>query len=100
MDEADRMIDMGFEDDVQRVLEALPLSNVKPDTEEAEDPRLMSRMLRLGRKDLRYRQTVMFSATMPPALETVAGRRRSICVGLLLLSSGTRDRLWILLSSG
>lgn len=72
MDEADRMIDMGFEDDVQRVLEALPLSNVKPDTEEAEDPRLMSRMLRLGRKDLRYRQTVMFSATMPPALERIA----------------------------
>jgi ATP-dependent RNA helicase DDX23/PRP28 len=72
MDEADRMIDMGFEDDVQKVLDALPLSNVKPDTDEAENPELMSRILRLGRKDLRYRQTVMFSATMPPQLERLA----------------------------
>lgn len=72
MDEADRMIDMGFEEDVQRVLDALPLSNVKPDTDEAENPELMSRIVRLGRKDLRYRQTVMFSATMPPALERIA----------------------------
>lgn len=72
MDEADRMIDMGFEEDVQRVLDALPLSNVKPDTDEAENPELMSRMLRLGKKELRYRQTVMFSATMPPPLERLA----------------------------
>ena len=74
MDEADRMIDMGFEEDVHKVLEALPLSNVKPDTDEAENPELMSRLLRLGRKDLRYRQTVMFSATMPPQLERLAGK--------------------------
>ena len=72
MDEADRMIDLGFEDQVERVLDALPLSNVKPDTEEAENPNLMSRMLRLGKKELRYRNTVMFSATMPPALERIA----------------------------
>lgn len=72
MDEADRMIDMGFEPDVQKVLDALPLSNLKPDTEEAENPDLMSRMLRLGKKELRYRQTVMFSATMPPELERLA----------------------------
>jgi ATP-dependent RNA helicase DDX23/PRP28 len=74
MDEADRMIDMGFEEDVHKVLEALPLSNVKPDTDEAENPELMSRLLRLGKKDLRYRQTVMFSATMPPQLERLAGK--------------------------
>ena len=72
MDEADRMIDLGFEPDVQKVLDALPLSNLKPDTEEAENPDLMSRMLRLGKKELRYRQTVMFSATMPPELERLA----------------------------
>ena len=74
MDEADRMIDLGFEDQVERVLDALPLSNVKPDTEDAENPSLMSRMLRLGNlnKELRYRNTVMFSATMPPALERIA----------------------------
>lgn len=36
MDEADRMINMGFEPDVQRILEFLPVSNMKPETEEAE----------------------------------------------------------------
>ncbi|KAI9138103.1 P-loop containing nucleoside triphosphate hydrolase protein [Paraphysoderma sedebokerense] len=38
MDEADRMIDMGFENDVNFILDQLPVSNVKPDTDEAEDP--------------------------------------------------------------
>lgn len=37
LDEADRMIDMGFEPDVQRILDYLPVSNMKPDTEDAED---------------------------------------------------------------
>ena len=32
MDEADRMIDMGFEADVQKALSYLPVSNIKPDT--------------------------------------------------------------------
>ena len=32
------MIDMGFEPDVQKILEHLPVSNVKPDSEDAEDP--------------------------------------------------------------
>lgn len=82
MDEADRMIDMGFEEDVQKVLDALPLSNIKPDTDDAENPELMSRMLRLGRKDTRYRQTVMFSATMPAQLERLARKymRRPVTV--------------------
>ena len=31
MDEADRMIDMGFEADVQKALSYLPVSNIKPD---------------------------------------------------------------------
>ena len=31
------MIDMGFEPDVQKILEFLPVSNQKPDTEDAED---------------------------------------------------------------
>ena len=37
MDEADRMIDMGFEPDVQKILEHMPVTNQKPDTDEAED---------------------------------------------------------------
>ncbi|ELK37290.1 Putative ATP-dependent RNA helicase DDX23 [Myotis davidii] len=38
LDEADRMIDMGFEPDVQKILEHMPVTNQKPDTGEAEDP--------------------------------------------------------------
>jgi len=66
MDEADRMIDMGFEADVNFILDQLPVSNIKPDTDEAENT-LTNRV----NKTL-YRQTVMFSATMPPAVERLA----------------------------
>ncbi|CAG8790088.1 35046_t:CDS:10, partial [Gigaspora margarita] len=83
MDEADRMIDMGFEADVNVILDALPVSNVKPDTEEAENP--IESLKRSGRKE-RYRQTVMFSATMPPAVERLAKRAR-----LLELLQGSFD---------
>ncbi|KAG9248834.1 Pre-mRNA-splicing ATP-dependent RNA helicase prp28 [Calycina marina] len=69
MDEADRMIDMGFEESVNKILDALPVSNEKPDTDEAEDAQAMSR--RLGRKD-QYRQTMMYTATMPPTIEKIA----------------------------
>ncbi|KAH6648530.1 pre-mRNA-splicing ATP-dependent RNA helicase prp28 [Truncatella angustata] len=69
MDEADRMIDMGFEEPVNKILDALPVTNEKPDTEEAEDAQLMSR--HLGGKD-RYRQTMMYTATMPPIVERIA----------------------------
>jgi ATP-dependent RNA helicase DDX23/PRP28 len=69
MDEADRMIDLGFEEPVNKILDALPVTNEKPDTEEAEDPRAMSQTL--GGKD-RYRQTMMYTATMPSAVERIA----------------------------
>lgn len=69
MDEADRMIDLGFEEPVNKILDALPFSNEKPDSEEAEDPRVMSR--HIAGKD-RYRQTMMYTATMPPAVERIA----------------------------
>ena len=35
------MIDMGFEPDVQKILEYLPVTNMKPDTEDAEDEKLL-----------------------------------------------------------
>ena len=35
--QADKMIDMGFEPEVQKILEYLPVSNAKPDTEDAEN---------------------------------------------------------------
>lgn len=69
MDEADRMIDQGFEEPLTKILDALPVTNEKPDTEEAEDAQLMTRYL--GGKD-RYRQTMMYTATMPPIVERIA----------------------------
>ena len=69
MDEADRMINMGFEQDVQKILEYLPVTNLKPDSEEAENE--SSLMTNFASKK-KYRQTVMFTATMPPPLERLA----------------------------
>jgi ATP-dependent RNA helicase DDX23/PRP28 len=69
MDEADRMIDQGFEEPLTKILDAMPVTNEKPDTEEAENAQLMSRYL--GGKD-RYRQTMMYTATMPPLVEKIA----------------------------
>ncbi|GAB0131635.1 mRNA splicing protein prp28 [Epichloe bromicola] len=69
MDEADRMIDLGFEESVNKILDALPVSNEKPDTEDAENAQLMKR--HLGGRD-KYRQTMMYTATMPPIVERIA----------------------------
>ena len=69
MDEADRMIDMGFEEPVNKILDALPVGNMKPDTEDAENAVVMSQ--HLGGRD-RYRQTMMYTATMPIAVERIA----------------------------
>jgi ATP-dependent RNA helicase DDX23/PRP28 len=63
------MIDMGFEGDVQKILGHLPVTNEKPDTDDAEDPEKL--MAKFGTRD-RYRQTAMFTATMPPAVERLA----------------------------
>ena len=69
LDEADRMIDMGFEPDVQKVLDHMPVTNQKPDSEMAEDVSALQENFKLKNK---FRQTVMFTATMPPAVERLA----------------------------
>lgn len=69
LDEADRMIDMGFEPDVQKILDFMPVTNLKPDTDEAEDA---SKLMANFYSKKKYRQTVMFTATMPAAVERLA----------------------------
>ncbi|KAI7836834.1 hypothetical protein COHA_009335 [Chlorella ohadii] len=71
LDEADRMIDLGFEPQVMSVLDAMPSSNLKPENEDIE--------LEANRV---YRTTYMFSATMPPAVERLARKylRRPVVV--------------------
>jgi ATP-dependent RNA helicase DDX23/PRP28 len=71
LDEADRMIDLGFEPQVMGVLDAMPSSNLKPEGEGEE--------LEAARV---YRTTYMFSATMPPAVERLARKylRRPVVV--------------------
>lgn len=68
--QADRMIDMGFEPEVQKILEYLPVTNQKPDSDEAEDPDKMRANMESSKH--KYRQTVMFTATMPPSVERLA----------------------------
>uniref|UniRef100_A0A671RYP1 Probable ATP-dependent RNA helicase DDX23 n=1 Tax=Sinocyclocheilus anshuiensis TaxID=1608454 RepID=A0A671RYP1_9TELE len=62
LDEADRMIDMGFEPDVQKILEYIPVTNQKPDTDEAEDPEKMMQNFESGKH--KYRQVT--DIILPP----------------------------------
>ena len=74
MDEADRMIDLGFEPDVLKILEFMPLTNAKPneDTDEAEKLEDIDYMTKNFLSERKFRQTVMFTATMPAAVERLA----------------------------
>eukprot|EP01053_Blabericola_migrator_P006352 Blabericola_migrator_1__6351@NODE_31_length_18777_cov_137_037787_g27_i0_p3_GENE_NODE_31_length_18777_cov_137_037787_g27_i0NODE_31_length_18777_cov_137_037787_g27_i0_p3_ORF_typecomplete_len789_score187_42DEAD/PF00270_29/7_1e46DEAD/PF00270_29/5_6Helicase_C/PF00271_31/1_4e29ERCC3_RAD25_C/PF16203_5/1e10ResIII/PF04851_15/3_2e08ResIII/PF04851_15/7_3e02AAA_19/PF13245_6/1_8e03AAA_19/PF13245_6/0_11AAA_19/PF13245_6/1_4e02UTP25/PF06862_12/4_5e03UTP25/PF06862_12/0_0081SNF2_N/PF00176_23/0_034CMS1/PF14617_6/1 len=68
LDEADRMIDMGFEEVVNWILDQIPSSNMKSADE--QDIMVQEAQARSGEK--RYRITQMFSATMPPSVERLA----------------------------
>lgn len=63
MDEADRMVNLGFEVDLTYILEACPTDTLKPDGDAAMD---------VDPKVVRTRVTTLFSATMPPAVERLA----------------------------
>lgn len=64
------MIDMGFEPVVNEILEYLPVTNLKPDSEDAEDPEKLLQNIESSKH--KFRQTVMFTATMPPVVERLA----------------------------
>ena len=63
----------GFEVDVNFILDALPVSNIKPEDEmEVDSNSKALTTTASSANDIanrKYRQTVMFSATMPPAVE-------------------------------
>jgi len=71
LDEADRMIDMGFEPQVVKVLEAMPAAALKPADVDLDEMEKSSNS-NDGIKRSIYRTTYMFSATMPPAVERLA----------------------------
>ena len=57
--QADKMINMGFEPDVQMILKYLPVTNEKPDTEEAEDEEFLLSNFMTKNK---YRQVCLSSS--------------------------------------
>ncbi|KAG8906275.1 mRNA splicing protein prp28 [Tulasnella sp. 403] len=68
MDEADRMVNLGFEVDLNFILDALPSDALK-DADGMEVDQVMTDGIRSKGKT---RVTTLFSATMPPAVERLA----------------------------
>ena len=69
LDEADRMIDMGFEPQVNAVMDGMRAESMKPEEDaEAIDESAIEK----GQVAPTYRMTYMFSATMPPSVERLA----------------------------
>ncbi|EGC37195.1 hypothetical protein DICPUDRAFT_54136 [Dictyostelium purpureum] len=65
LDEADMMINLGFESQVTSVLDAMPSTNLKSENEELAERQETDR-------ERVYRTTILFSATMPPQVEQIA----------------------------
>lgn len=80
LDEADRMINMGFEPQVSKVLDAMPSSNLKPENEDEE----------LDEKRI-YTTTYMLSATMPTTVERLERKylRNPIVVTIVTAGKAT-----------
>lgn len=84
LDEGDRMIDMGFEEQLHQILDSMPSSD-KQVTAETSSSNLQasnsknkpsSSLYSNSQLDMRNmaRTTILFSATMPPAVERIANK--------------------------
>jgi ATP-dependent RNA helicase DDX23/PRP28 len=77
LDEADRMIDLNFEESINKVLDAMPPTQWKSEDEAvAQEQERINRAAMLGgdananlQAKIAFRTTNLFSATMPPAVE-------------------------------
>ncbi|KAF9567553.1 DEAD-domain-containing protein [Agrocybe pediades] len=68
MDEADRMVHLGFENDLTFILDALPTETMQGEEQGEQMDVDGETMIKKGRT----RVTTLFSATMPPAVERLA----------------------------
>lgn len=68
MDEADKMMDMGFEDHVVKCLDAIPSTNMKSNDEDEA----LKQELEAKAGHRLFRITQMFTATMPRSVERIA----------------------------
>ena len=91
LDEADRMVDMGFEPQLNAVLDAIG-GELKPDDPDRIDQAVVMNTSGTGP---RFRVTAMFSATMPPEVERMAKSylRQPIIVKIGDESSGKNKRI-------
>lgn len=71
MDEADRMVHLGFEPDLTFILDALPAESLRAEDEMDVDGKPGVVLDQSGQKG-KTRVTTLFSATMPPAVERLA----------------------------
>ena len=88
LDEADRMIDEGFEDSVNAVLDAM--GSVLKSEEEEDIEKEAEGVVSLTNK---YRTTIMFSATMPPKVEAIAKRYMRCPVQVTIGSSNSTTKI-------
>jgi len=80
LDEADRMVSMGFEPQVNEILDAMPSSFLKSENE--DEAASQESLAATG--ECVYRTTMMYSATMPPGVDRLARKylRRAASVAI------------------
>jgi ATP-dependent RNA helicase DDX23/PRP28 len=91
LDEADRMVDMGFDDQVIRILDQMG-GLLKSEDENIAEQQLSSNATN---SSVQYRVTAMFSATMPSELEIIARRylRHPVSVRIGDVDTGKNKRI-------